>query len=351
MLMKFSFDPELIAKAREIILHRPNLNVLSAEREAEYSPLVRSMEGEFKKRHAAGKLLLPDLSALANQTVGIFSDYSGESIGNYDTYSFLICAWGSLGPFRQQMQQVREKCAMGSKEIEFKDFGMGTIQRALPSYLETLNGYVPGLLFTLVIDKRLVSLFGARDRSTARALAKILEERGFGARKPLVAEKVMRVIHTAAYLTALLGHEGQKIFWMTDHDSICPTPEMHNRMLELFHNVLGLYTSTKFGLIGGARPFAERSTDYLDLLSATDIAAGAVAQYFTGRDEVGEHDVCVKPGAEKVLQWLGLDAWALKKLCVMISAGDNGAILSGTVECASRQMPETATFLPTQLCR
>jgi hypothetical protein len=349
--MNFSFDLELIAKARQIILHGPNLNVLSAEREAEYSPLVRSMEAEFKKRHAAGKLLLPDLSALANQTIGIFSDYSGESTGNYDTYSFLICGWGSLDPFRQQMRQVREKFAMGSKEIEFKDFGMGVIQRMLPSYLETLNGYAPGLLFTLVVNKRLVSLFGAPDRSTARALAQILEDGGFGARKPLVAEKVMRVIHTAAYLTALLGHQGQKIFWMTDHDSICPNPEMHNRMLELFHNVLGLYTSKTFGLIGGARPFAERNTDYLDLLSAADIAAGTVAQYFTGRDELGEPNVCLKPGAERVLQWLGLDAWALKKLCVMISAGDNGAILSGTVEFAPRQLPETVTFLPTQLCR
>ncbi len=122
-------------------------------------------------------------------------------------------------------------------------------------------------------------------------------------------------------------------------------------MLELFHNVLGLYTSKKFGLIGGARQFAERSTDYLDLLSAADIAAGALAQYFTERDKTGDNNVCVKPGAEKVLQWLGLDAWALKKMCVMISAGNNGAILSGTVECKPRQMPEEARFLPTQLCR
>ena len=66
---------------------------------------------------------------------------------------------------------------------------------------------------------------------------------------------------------------------------------------------------------------------------------------------MGEHNVCVKPGAEKVLEWLGLDALALKKLCVMISAGDNGAILSGTVEITPRQVPETATFLPTHLCR
>jgi hypothetical protein len=66
---------------------------------------------------------------------------------------------------------------------------------------------------------------------------------------------------------------------------------------------------------------------------------------------VGELGACVKPGAEKVLQWLGVDAVALKKMCVMITAGDNGAVLSGSVEFTARQMPEPAIFLPSQLCR
>ena len=35
-----------------------------------------------------------------------------------------------------------------------------------------------------------------------------------------VVEKLMRVVHMAAYLAAL-GADGQKIFWMSDHDSIC----------------------------------------------------------------------------------------------------------------------------------
>jgi hypothetical protein len=176
----------------------------------------------------------------------------------------------------------------------------------------------------------------------------MLEQRGFGERRPQVAEKMLRVVHTAAYLTALLGHEGQKIFWMSDHDAVCPDPDMHDRMLWLYHNVLALYTARTFGRIGGGRPFDERSTDFLDLLSAADIAAGAVAEYFTGRDAVGEQNVCVKPGAEKVLQWLGVDALGLKKMCIMIAPGENDAVLSGSVEFTPRQ---TAIFLPSQLCR
>lgn len=82
--------------------------MLAPENEGKYSPLVVAIETELKKRHAAGLLLLPDSGALANSTVGIFSDYSGEeSTGKYFTYSFLICSWGSLAPFKKVMRELR----------------------------------------------------------------------------------------------------------------------------------------------------------------------------------------------------------------------------------------------------
>jgi hypothetical protein len=349
--MKFMTDPASIARVRELILKQPNLNVLQDEHKGKYSASVEAIEREIKSRDGTGKLLLPDLSALANQTVGIFSDYSGEGSGNYFTYSFLLCSFGSLAPFQREMKEIRAKYAMGTKEIEFKDFGMGLIRNALPAYLGALNGYVPGLLFTLVVDKRILSLFGPQDRATMKTLAKILDEKGLGQRTPAVAEKLLRVVHTAAYLVGLLGHEGQKIFWMTDHDDICANGEMHNRLLAAFQNVLGLYSARNYGLIGGARPFDERSTDYLDLLSAADIAAGSVEQYFTSRDSLGAQDARVKEGAEKVLQWLGQDGLGLKKLCVMISRGEDGTIMSGSVDFVSKEAPAGITFVPLELCR
>ncbi|WKA29781.1 hypothetical protein [Bradyrhizobium roseum] len=352
MAMRFSFDPDLIANARQLILHNPGLNMLRPEHEGQYSPLVVAIEAELKKRDAAGLLLLPDLSALANSTVGIFSDYGGEhSSSSYLTYSFLICAWGSLDTFRMKMKELRSECGLGDKEIEFKDFGMGVVRNALLPYLDVLNGYVPGLLFTVVVHKRIVSLFGPQGRSTGNALVKRLEEQGFGKLKPQVAEKALRVVHTAAFLTALLGHERQKIFWMSDHDAICPDLKAHNRLLALFHNVLNLYTSRQFGLIGGALPFSERSTDYLDLLSAADIVAGSVGQYFTDRDKVGERNASVKEGAEKILVWLGHDGLALKKLCIQLCLDEDGKIRFGAIEFEPKRTRDTITFLPVHWCR
>ncbi|MBV8891625.1 hypothetical protein [Bradyrhizobium sp.] len=352
MVMNFSFDPSLIAKARQLILHEPNLNVLKPEHEGQYSPLVVAIETELKKRDAAGLLLLPDLSALANSTIGIFSDYGGEDRSSkYLTYSFLICAWGSLGTFWNEMKKHRADSGLGEKEIEFKDFGMGLMRKALPGYLDLLNGYVPGLLFTVVVDKRILSLFGPQDRSTGEALSKRLEEKGVGKLKPEVAEKALRVVDAMAYLTALLGHEGQKILWMSDNDAICSDLDAHKRLLALFHNVLGLYIDRQFGQMGCALPFNERSTDYLDLLSAADIVAGSVGQYFTSRDDVGEQDARVKEGADKVLVWLGHGGLALKKFCIQLRLGDDGLIYFGAIEFTPKQTPDTTTFLPIHLCR
>lgn len=70
--MNFSFDPALIARARQLILHSPNLSVLLPEHQGRYSALVVEIERQFKKREAEGVLLLPDLSALSNSTIGIF---------------------------------------------------------------------------------------------------------------------------------------------------------------------------------------------------------------------------------------------------------------------------------------
>jgi hypothetical protein len=47
-----------------------------------------------------------------------------------------------------------------------------------------------------------------------------------------------------------------------------------------------------------------------DLLSAADVVAGSVGQYFTSRDNLGEKDARVKEGAEKILVWLGHDGLA-----------------------------------------
>jgi hypothetical protein len=90
---RFTFDPALIERARVVTLRSPNLNVLRNDNRAEMPGIAHFLEDGFKARDKQGKLLLPDLSALLNRTIGIFSDYGGEDASSrYFTYSFLVCA-------------------------------------------------------------------------------------------------------------------------------------------------------------------------------------------------------------------------------------------------------------------
>ena len=211
---KFTFDPGIVARARMVTMREPNLDVLLPSNRAEMPAIAHFMEGSFKERDKVGKLLLPDLSALHNTSIGIFSDYGGESTGTKLTYSILICAFGSLDPFKLKMAELRSASNIGRKEIAFKDFRMGQLRRMLPSYLRLVDGFISGLLFTMVVDKSIPSLFGPSTPEHFQKLTSELAGRGFGAMTPKVAEKLFRVVHMIAFLIALLGHQGQKIFWI-----------------------------------------------------------------------------------------------------------------------------------------
>ena len=129
-------------------------------------PSLRRAQEMLKFYEAQGKLFLPKShKALDNKNVGIFSDYAGENSGNYHTYSVLICALGALGPLRLQMQEIRARHCLNKKEIAFKDFGMGQVQRALPDFLRAADSIV-GFLCTLAVSKKLTSVFGMPNRAT-----------------------------------------------------------------------------------------------------------------------------------------------------------------------------------------
>jgi hypothetical protein len=101
----------------------------------------------------------------------VFSDYGGESNGDYYVYSVLVCGYGVTGVFNTRMKSIRtEHHHLGDKEIAFKDFGMGQLLRALPDYLAALNHSVPGFLCSVVVDKKLTTLFGSPEDSTLSEL-------------------------------------------------------------------------------------------------------------------------------------------------------------------------------------
>lgn len=329
--------------ANTVTWKQPELRLLEAGRE--YPFLAERIQHQIIACDARKQLLLPDLSAFDNGAVAIFSDYGGEDkASKFATYSSLICGWELVAPFEHMMRRTRARHDLGDKEIAYKDFGMGQVRRALPDYLRALDT-VPGFLLTIAIDKRLTSVFGSDVVSVRQFLEQSMHDAGFSPRKPFVLEKLLRIVHMNAFLTALLARSGQKIFWMSDHDAIAPNEALHRETLDLFQRALGIYVRphTEYAMIGGGAPFKERYLTTLDLLSAADVAAGAFAQRLTTLEE--SQGVPLKDGCNDVLAWMGRDGLGLKKLCLRMQINSQGTIETSQVQFQSPLQPGT-TIVP-----
>ena len=265
-----------IRLANQLAMKGIPLPLLRRDDNTQYSSLIESIEDLLLGSHRQRQLIFPELAAFGNQSLGVFSDYSGEGSGRYFVYSVLVCGFNMRTPFEARTAEIRRRFNLGSKEISYKDLKMGQMRRALRGYLAAAD-VLPGFLCTVAVDKRIESVFGT-ESDARRRLVTVLEGARLGMWKPGVAEKLLRVVHMAAYLVALLGRNGQRVFWMTDNDEICPTPSHHLNLLEAFSRVLSIYQrpGLQSESIGGATPFAERCIEMNDLLSLPDLAAGAL---------------------------------------------------------------------------
>jgi hypothetical protein len=330
------------------VLKKPDLNLLRDHPKGEYPIIAQALETLLQERHAKRLLILPNLTAFSNDALGVFSDYSGEDhSARYLTYSVLVCGYRYTGAFSDRMKRVRETYKLGDKEIAFKDFGMGQIQASLGDYLDAAN-WLPGFLCTMAVDKRIPTFFGPlNDPSVPDMLVKLLEDLKLGGRGPRDVEKLLRIVHMVAYLIALLGVDGQKIFWMSDHDAICANPKQHESMMAVLQRVLAIYSrpGVAYPLLGGALPFKQRSVEMNDLLSLSDVVAGSIAQYLTKSVTERKEDIILKPGAEKVVTFLAGDGVGLKKAVFLIRLNTEGKIEFATMNFSLVNPPER-TFVP-----
>ena len=115
-----------------MILKNPDLNLLQKHPKGQYTYLIQVLESLLKQMDARGKLVLPNLSAFTNGSMGIFSDYSGEGSGNYLTYSVLVCGYGYTSVFNDKLAQIREKYQLGETESH-QEFRRGKLRAGFPT--------------------------------------------------------------------------------------------------------------------------------------------------------------------------------------------------------------------------
>lgn len=308
-----------IAKyAARVVLRNPNLNIVP---DTELFPwFIKEFQRHLQSSEARKELLLPNIQD-KNETIAVFSDYGGEhSSSKFYTYSFLVVAYSQLHLFNKKMNELRGEYGLNDpfKEIAFKRLDHGPSFRFLEPYLLTAQNLINGLVLTVVVEKDIDSLFFDGKLNSSKVLEEALAKIGMSYLKPAVAEKLFRITHYLSFLITLLSKEGQKIFWMTDNDAIAANTERFEDALSFFCRVLGHYSQKRYALVGGAVPFKEKDSSFLDLLSIPDLVGGAVENYMTNKARGGEGEFSIKPGSEVILKWLANQGISLKKHTMII---------------------------------
>ncbi|MGF7137508.1 hypothetical protein P3T40_009021 [Paraburkholderia sp. EB58] len=279
--------------------------------------------------HVLGGVLesIPELPDFSDDTkIAVMSDYGGEhGDARYSTYSFLFVALDKNGPFQTHMRALRQKHKIHDpySEFKYKDLKFGPRSRALPEYLELIDNLIHGAVVTVAIDKKIGSVFGMTKSEAHASIAKQLEEGGFGKWTGHVGEKVLRVLHILAALTAAMTYDQQRLLWYSDTDQI--NEDAKDRSFadtqRLFGNIGAMYMAHGFDVLGFGKSFLEKS--YLDdLLSVPDLAAGMLQDILTEQDTGND----IPGGDEKlaVLKWLATPAKFLSKINVRIARKADG---------------------------
>ncbi|MBL8635831.1 MAG: hypothetical protein JNM40_21575 [Myxococcales bacterium] len=275
------------------------------------------------QKHATEKRFLQMPSFWGAKAIGVFSDYSGDSPkAKAHTYSFLFADYGALETFDQKVKEIRQKCGiLLNREIKFEQLQSGDMQRALPLILRAADE-IPGLLFSLVVDKRVSSVIGI-GKDTDTTLKTQLA--GFGFRSwdgKGQAERLARVLHSVSYWLGLLGRKNMKTFWMTDNDSILGKPDEKGEFKEFeeaYGRTLSLFNSPEFEIIGTAKSFAVNGNQPYphELVSVADLVAGGLSAYFTDREGGSRHAKKHQQIGE-ILTFLGHQAVFLKKFTMAV---------------------------------
>jgi len=259
----------------------------------------------------------------STKDVAVFSDYGGDhSESPVRTYSFLIVDFGALDSFGASMRQIRSDYKLGIREIGFKELNSTAISSAVPKIMRAADR-LPGLLFTLVVNKRYKTILGD-DQALADAKQAFRDGNIQSWKRPGDTEDVMRKVLTVSYWLSMLARSGMGVFWMTDNDNIVASEAVIEDLRKLLAGGLNATGAPEFRLIGLAKEFQREGEQpyFNDALAIADLTAGSIAAAYTDKMSPAFHSVKKIPAIADVLTLHAHQGVFLKKLTVEIELDD-----------------------------
>ncbi|HDS1059330.1 hypothetical protein [Pseudomonas putida] len=272
---------------------------------------------------------LPDFSE--DKKVAVFSDFGGEHKGaGFNTYSFLIIAYDKITPFIEATEQLRRKHGILEpfSEFSYKDLNYGPRQRALNEFLHITETLLHGALITLVVDKKIETLFGTDRKSISESVKQEFSRLDLGNWKFETAEKALRICHAIAFFASLTTHSNQRLLWYCDNDPVNENTNFFNDTKKILNYTAGFYLKHSFEILGFAKSF-EGKSHLDDLLSISDFAAGVIQDLMTGHYS---KDGQITEKKVPLVKWLTQRSKFLTKITIEMRKLPNGDIGSGVVQ-------------------
>jgi len=292
--------------------------------------VVDSISESVRKEERLDPHLLVSVSR--GPTLAVVSDYAGDnSTFGFHSYSFLLADLAFAWYWDEVRRALRRSVLKDGRRLSYKKLQSDENRaRCLVPFLRAANS-IPGLLITLLVDKRVKSLFKPDlDLGFPEAVPR-------NRWRAAQFEKLMRIAHFSALLISGLVGDQQRVLWVSDQDEIVPNNDRHIDACKLFGHVLGHYLNCDVGRCQFATTRGDDGSLVLeDLATLPDLSAGALAELVSWMAKAGclastsvlapmSQDISMK--ARALVNWLADGRFTLKKLAFVIEHGPGDAVV------------------------
>jgi hypothetical protein len=296
--------------------------------------------------------LLPDLRR--GRAIFVSSDYSGQGGQRlFEALSFLLADYELCGAWETMRLLVRSQYLSDGRRISYKTLRDGKRRRALLPFLNAADN-IPGLMLTILIDRRIRSLFSETGK--------------LGMDQPLlrdyahwpggVLEKALRVAHFVGLFVAGLSSRHQDLWWLTDEDDIVANEQRLREFVNLFGGISSQYLKHEMGHCRiGTTKLDKGKRNWEDLASIPDLVAGALCEVITEchkRDTIPGGEIMHTPPddlsskANEIMNWFSDNTQPLKRAVYLIreSTTSGGLILTGLRFHGTRECANMGDYMP-----
>lgn len=272
----------------------------------------------------------------SSRTLLLGSDYAGFHRGaRFEVISMILSNPEKLHLWDSRRHLLREARLSNQRRMSYKALNDRQRRSALLPFLEIANE-ISGLLLTVAIDRKTVSVFQAGGR-----LSRAEPPVEFSRWKIATIERALRIIHLASFMLRGLSCEGQDLLWITDEDEVVANEARLRTFVNTFATVSSHYLAHPMGHVRIGTTRSDTGVrDVEDYVAVCDFVAGALQELLSS----GELDIILrapslfvprKPGvrnkATEVIDWFADNSQPLKRITFIVDEAPISGQLRATL--------------------